>query len=391
MTDTTRILRETAAAKTRVVVNMGGARSSKSHSVAQLLIHRALEEPGLRVGITRKTMESQHNSTIQLLMSLLGKYCLYEPALHDKTHNRYRLGDSVFVFFGMDDLDRIKSTEFNVIWMEEADEFDWDDYVLLCTRLSAQGLDNKMYLTLNPSDAEGWIAAKLLSRPDITLVRSNYRDNPFLPPDYSKSLEELRGQDEAAWRVYARGEWGQKGSRIYTDIRLTDALPDNPEDVFYGLDFGYNNPTALVLCAMKDGTVYAEELLYEVRLTNAALIVRLKKLLPQEMRARPLYADSAEPARIAELNCAGFNALPADKALLDGIGSVQSLRPLITRASKHLLQEMREYKWRKNRDGANSDEPVKQKDHALDALRYAVRTHLKPLPPKAEFRSEIIG
>jgi len=415
---TTRIYWENAAAQTRLVINIGGARSSKSHSIAQLLITRAIAEPGLRAGITRKTMAAQHNSSYQLFISLLKRYGLYESSRHDRTHCKYSLGESLFTFFGMEDLERLKSTEFNVIWMEEANEFTWDDYILLSTRLSGAPCamplpapennislpraeeresirgcaraPNQLYMSLNPSDADGWIATKLLRRGDATVIRSNYLDNEFLSPEYIGLLEGLREQDENAWRIFTLGEWGESGARIYANFGFADKPPDNPDETFYGLDFGFNNPCALVRCDLKDNALYADELLYETGLTNAALATRLERLIPPDKRNRPVYADAAEPARIAELGYARFNVLPADKSVLDGIGTLNSRRLIITRRSENLIREIQNYRWRRDRDGKTLDEPVKFNDHLLDALRYAARTHLKPLPPQPEFRMTIL-
>jgi phage terminase large subunit len=50
----------------------------------------------------------------------------------------------------------------------------------------------------------------------------------------------------------------------------------------------------------------------------------------------------------------------------------------ITENSINLLNELKNYKWKTDKDGniKPTEEPVKLNDHALDALRYAVFTKL---------------
>ena len=126
-----------ATAKT--VVNFGSARSSKSHSIAQGLIMRANNYPGRRIGITRKTLPSLKRTAYRLVQDLLIAYERYSPDLHNKTDLCFELSNSSrFEFFGLDNPERIKSAEFHEIWMEEANEFTWGDYLTLLTRLSAK-------------------------------------------------------------------------------------------------------------------------------------------------------------------------------------------------------------------------------------------------------------
>ena len=90
-----------------------------------------------------------------------------------------------------------------------------------------------------------------------------------------------------------------------------------------------------------------------------------------------MYADSAEPARIEEIGGAGFDVHPADKSVKDGILYCKRLKFYTTAESVHLNEEKRTYKWKSDRNGNILDEPVKFKDHLMDAKRYALYTHQK--------------
>ncbi len=362
-------------AQARTVLNIGGARSGKSHALAQLLLMRALNLQGANIGITRKTMPALKMTAYRLFIDLLKKYGLYRTRQHNKMQNFYMLGKSRVQFFSLDNPEKIKSTEFNYIWMEEATEFTHQDYITLLTRLSAPqfgGYKNQIFLSLNPNSAQSWIAKDLLPRPDISVIHSTYKDNPFLDKDYLDTLTSLKDIDENAYRVFALGQWGQNKNIIYDNFTFVDEMAQC-EETIYGLDFGFNNPSSLVEVRIADDGLYIKELLYKTHLTNSALIKKLETLIKH--RELTIYADAAEPDRIKEIFDAGFNILPAQKNVKAGILSVKQKKLFITKDSHNLIKEIQNYAWKTDLNGNTLEEPVKFNDHALDALRYAVHTH----------------
>lgn len=377
--------------KSQIVVNVGGARSGKSYAIAQLLIMYAAQTSGLNIAITRKTMPALKMTAYRLVTDLLKKYRLYRPANHNKSENYYDLKGSRIQFFSLDDPEKIKSAEFNYIWMEEANEFNYQDYIVLLTRLSAPVITypNKMFLTLNPSDSNCWIAKKLLPQKGVQLIKSTYKDNPFLSKDYIGTLLSLKDYDKNAYNVFALGNWGSNERAIYPDLNLVESPPSSYDEVIWGLDFGFNNPSALVKIYIKDNTYTAQEALYCTGLTNSALIDALQEIIPPQQRSQPIYGDAAEPDRIAEISRAGFNIYPALKTVNAGIMAVKAAKPAITKSSVNLIKEMQSYAWKCDISGNVMEEPVKFNDHILDALRYAIYTHITKLqqstPPDLSF------
>ena len=371
------VFKKTLAAGATTVVNAGGARSGKSYAAAQLLIMKAQNEP-LSIAITRKTMPALKMTAQKLFIELLQKYGLYKTADYNRTENYYILGKSRVQFFPLDDPEKIKSSEFNYIWMEEANEFTFNDYLVLLTRLSAPraaGGKNQIFLTLNPVDGNCWIARKLLPRPDAEFINSTYKDNKFLAADYIETLLSLKEHDTNAYNIFALGKWGGGQKHVYTNWAAHDGPLQNADDIIWGLDFGFNNPTALVKIYIKDGVYCAHEALYQIGLNNSALVEKLREIIPPSERAQPIYADAAEPARISEIANAGFNIKPALKAVQSGILAVKAAKLGITKDSPNLIKEIQNYTWQTDKNGNTLEEPVKFNDHALDALRYAIYTH----------------
>jgi phage terminase large subunit len=379
-------------AKKRIVVNQGGTGSSKSYSLAQLFIVKAWETTGERFSIVRKSMPALKATAMHDFFSILKEKELYDEKFHNKSENVYHLHGNAIEFFGLDQPQKVRSRRRKKLWMNEGNEFTLEDWRQLTLRT-----DEQVFLDFNPSDQFHWIYDHVLNRADCELIVSTYLDNPFLPVEIVKEIESYRDLDENYWKIYGLGERGSSNATIYTHWELVDELPESPDDDFYGLDFGFNNQSALQHVALKDEDVYSDELLYERRLTNFELICKMKgwdqltdderekwknngrteaeiqkhQLVPYD---KTIYADAAEPQRIEEIRQAGFDCHPADKSVKDGIDTIKRRRWYITKRSVHTQKEVKSYRW-KQKDDIILDEPVKTNDHLMDATRYPVHTY----------------
>jgi len=362
----------------RVLAIYGGAGSGKSVATAQHIVYLLLTHPNARILVIRKTLPALRITAYRLILDIL--YQMQVPFYLNKSELVIRFNNSEILFKGMDDPEKIKSYEANYVWCEEATEITKEDFLQLNLRMrraNAAGI-NQMFLTFNPIDAYHWLITDIVqgNREDVAIHHSTYKDNiRFLSPEYISELENLINQDQNYYRIYALGEPGVLENVIYTNYEITDTWPKGG-DLFYGLDFGFNNPTALVEVCVYDSLVYIRELLYKSGLTNADLISILREILPD---GALIYADAAEPARIHEIRSAGFNIKPADKSVLDGIDAVKRHRLFIHQDSQNLIAEIRGYSYRTDKDGRVLEDPVKFRDHCMDALRYAIHSHMKSL------------
>jgi phage terminase large subunit len=365
-----------------LVVNVGGSRSSKSFSISQLMMYRFLHERNKTFLTTRKTFPALRITALKVAVDQLQHLRLYQHLEHNKTQNYLRnpFNNNLWFFLSIDDPQKIRSTEFNYAHMEEANEFNYEDFRMLKLRMSGQNLEgerNQIILSLNPSDATGWIRSKLLPVEDHDLIHSTYKDNPFLPDEYVEELESLKDQDDEYWQIYGLGLWAKHGELIFGSPSIVRSIPKNIEETIFGLDFGYNNPTVLDEIGIKDKTCYHREVIYQTHLTNSQLIDLMKETMSDWDRTRPIYADSAEPARISEIRSAGFNIVGASKNVLDGIDFTKRFEHATTAENVNFIREWSRYKWRKDKkSGEVLDEPVKFEDHYPDAGRMAIYTHL---------------
>jgi phage terminase large subunit len=368
--DGTRILKRTLTANTRIIAHQGGTSSGKTWSILQALIILALNN-SVQISVCAITLPHLKRGAMRDFKKLLQNYGLYSEKYYNKTDNTFRIGNSSIEFFSLDDPGKAHGPRRDILFVNEANLIPQNTFQQLILRTN-----DRVILDYNPVDTYHWLYETILTRPDCTLIKSTYKDNKFLAPEIVEEIEKLRDTDANLWRIYGLGEPGQLLNTIFNNWQQVPSFPDSTE-VFFGLDFGFNNPTALVKCTLKDNeNLYLEELLYQTHLTNTELIDRLKAL---PVRRFPIYADAAEPQRIKEIQQAGFNCKPAEKTVNNGIDRIKRLKVFYTAASANIHKEYRSYKWQEDSDQRLIDSPVKYNDHLMDAIRYAVHTHsLRP-------------
>jgi len=357
----------------RNIVNEGGSRSSKTYSIAQVFILGALKQRNKVFSICRKTFPALRASAMRDFFDILKTAGIYRQERHNKTEHIYRFpSGSEVEFFSPDQAEKVRGRKRDYLWVNEANEFSYEDWKQLTMRLTGQA-----FLDYNPSDMFSWIYDHVITREDTEVIRSTYLDNPFLEKSIVKEIERYKGLDDNYWRIYGLGQRGISETTIYKNWQYIDKLPDEFDEEIYGLDFGYNNPSGLVQIRLKDKVPYIKELLYESYLTNSQLIEKMKTF---NIGHKYIYPDCAEPQRIEELKKAGFNCKSSDKDVTKGIDTVKSHKMYITKDSVNLLKEVKSYSW-KQKDDIILDEPVKANDHLLDAMRYAIHTNNIAIKP----------
>ncbi|MBK7160236.1 MAG: hypothetical protein IPH77_17310 [Ignavibacteria bacterium] len=125
--------------------------------------------------------------------------------------------------------------------MEEAEEFTYDDFITLKTRLSGKKKEdeiNQIFLAYNPKKQFSYINKQLKQDKDTDYIHSTYNDNPFLDEDYRQLLRDLKEQNYEYYRIFALGEYADLDSLIYNHIRLTD-IATIPRIRLHDLRFGF--------------------------------------------------------------------------------------------------------------------------------------------------------
>ena len=355
---------------TRVQIHQGGTRSGKTYSIIQGLIEFCYKNKNANatISICRKTGPSLTASVYRDFISILETEGLYDKNSLSLKRLEYRLFGNLIEFFSVDDAYKVRGRKRDVLFLNEANEMSLEDWRQLTLRTKY-----KIIIDYSRSDEYHWIYEEVIPRKDATFYKSTYLDNPFLDENTVKEIEQYKNIDENYWRVYGLGERGLSAAIIFEKFEITDQYDlVNFEEVF-GLDFGYNHPTALVGVKKDDDyrNIYIKEFLYERFLTSDTLASRIAG---KNLKIYSLFADGSRPEQIKALSDQGIYAGSADQSansVYESILNLKKYNMYVDKDSVNLLKELRSYKWKVGKDGKKLDEPVKKNDHAIDAMRYA--------------------
>lgn len=373
----------------RYNVLIGGSGSGKSVYATQHYLQKLMKDPGRKLLVIRKIGRTLRDSVWAEFSSTISKWGINQ--LVEKRVSVFEMelaNRSSILFRGLDDSEKIKSIEgLTDIWIEEANEITETDFFQLDLRLRGKArIPYQIMLTLNPNDYYSWVKKTFVDNKadDAFVLNTNYKDNKFLDDRYIKVLEDLINKDMTYYRIYALGEWCPVGSTIFSNWQTLEvSVNDSDYDsILMGMDFGFNDPSAVVKVGIKDGDIYILDELYKRELTNMELMERVADQFGKGYR---LTADSSEPSRIKEFKQNGFKAIPAVKgkdSVLRGIDFLRTKKIYVSPQCQNFINEIRGYKYREDKNGNVLEEPVDINNHLLDSLRYAIE-HLTHPSKKA--------
>ena len=373
-----RVFEDNYEATSRFVVNVGGTRSTKTYSILQVLITKALQET-LLISIVRKSLPSLKLSVLRDFIEILETMGLYDSDSHNKTDNTIQVGNSIIEFFSIDDAQKRRGTKRDILYINEANELTSEDFFQLQVRTTKQ-----VFLDFNPSEVF-WAVDEIMPREDCTTIHSTFLDNPFLPIDQIEEIKRLKNTDPDYWAVYGLGEFGS-GRKLVYHYNVVDEIPKPAKLIAVGLDWGFSNdPTAIVEVWQFIDELYFRELVYKTGLTNQDIHRHLEMLGID--RSVEIIADSADPKSIEELYRLKYNIKPAQKgpdSVLKGIDVLKRYKLNVLKTSVNITKELQNYKWVTDKNGNTLNQPADSFNHGMDAIRYVALNKLG-IKPKGTF------
>lgn len=289
------------------------------------------------------------------------------------------------------------------VLIEEADEIAEEDFKQLDDSLRTVKGDIQVIKIFNPPPKSHWFwkrwynliplpkrnpkdpneteysKAEPKSDPSLLSIHSTYHDNKRnLNKSFIDNLLNYKSNDPDYYAIMVDGliSEGAKG-RIFRNWQRITNMP-NAFEKFYGLDWGFNDPVALVECEAHNKTVWAEEKIYEKGMTNKELSDRMRSL--GIAKSAKIYADCAEPKDIKDLKLYGWNVIESEKgkgSVVNGIKYLKDFTIVGVETSKNLWYENENYKWALDQHKEPTNEPADEHNHLMDALRYAVVTKMR--------------
>jgi phage terminase large subunit len=372
--DCTKIFLSNYNATEKIVINRGGTRSSKTYSLLQLWVLKSFESC-ITIAVCRKTFPALRLTALNDFLTILNDYDLMQFFNYHKTEHTFtnkRTGAKIY-FLALDNSQKIRGLAPDIVHLEEANEIPYETFRQIILRLKSQ-----IYISFNPSDENIWINRELeQKRTDIKLIQSSYLDNAFLQPEVIKEIEYLKTTDLKYWQVFGLGEYGALSNKVYPKFNVCTKETYNSigSETIIGLDFGYVDATCAISMKYKDGNVYLNELLYKSYLDNPANEI-LNVLESNKLYANVIYADH-QPANQNIIRAKGYKVINAWKDIEDGLSFCRMFNLHITETSKNLIREIIGYHYITDHNNNVTNKPIDLENHALDAMRYAIYSHLK--------------
>jgi PBSX family phage terminase large subunit len=277
-------------------------------------------------------------------------------------------------------IERLRGPSLAWFWMDEPNIIPEKAWRILTGRLRAGNYRNA-FITGTPK-GYNWVHEKFvdeetrLDEVNNVLGVPSYA-NPHLPLDYRRDI--LDDYEGSFYEQEVLGEFVTFEGLVYRwfdpDDHVLESTPSTDvfDEFIYGVDFGFDNPSAILAIGKRGDEYVVLENFYESRCTEQDLAVEAATMQERWGPGR-FYCDPSEPSAIQVFQNEGLNAQQAINDVTPGIRTVtrQQDSLQVTEACQAVRNEFRQYQYRE--DGTD-DTPLKKNDHAMDALRYAIHTH----------------
>lgn len=407
------------------VLFAGPAGTGKSRACLEKLHLMALKNPGMRGLIVRKTLASLGSTALVTFEDHVAKVHLANGEMKwfggspkEAACYKYKNG-SVIVVGGMDKSMKIMSSEYDVVYAQEATELTEEDWEAITTRLRNGKVSfQQLMADANPWTPTHWLKQRC-DRGQTKMIRSRHEDNPVLfdqktmeltkeGASYMGKLDNLTG---VRYMRLRKGIWCAAEGLVYEEwnpeVHQHKAIKCPPISWtrYITVDFGFTNPMVVQFWAEdEDGRLYLYKELYHTKTLVEDMARQIKEAmnLRKEPRPRMIICDHDAEGRATLEKHLGMSTVAAKKTVEDGIQVVKNRfkiseadgRPRIylcedavIKVDKELqnvkkptstLEEVVGYIWDRGTVKAQNDgkppkeQPVKEDDHGMDAMRYMV-------------------
>lgn len=359
--------------KIKYIVNQGGTSSTKTYSTLQILTILSIKYPFKIdiVGLSVPHLKSGVLNDMETICRSMGF----------EFHDYYKEGDKVFRkglgtinFLAFDKLGKAHGGRRDILYMNEANHLNWAiaEQLMIRTRI-------KVFIDYNPTNVF-WVQKQLqVNEPErVRLIKSTYKDNPFLEQSIIDAIESRRGDgNNNFWRVYGCGELGIAEGLVFNNFEQKEFDINRFDKYRNGIDWGFSNdPFAFVRVAKENKDLYICREIYSRGLLNKDSAPMVKNIIGTEI----VTCDNSEPKSVSDYLQLGVKAVSAVKgkgSIESGIKFLQSFEHIYIHPScTNVYDEFCNYQWRLDKNGEALPEPVDAFNHAIDAIRYALESDM---------------
>lgn len=377
--------------KYRYLVYWGGRGSAKSMGLADLFLYLAYTSKQ-NIVCARKLKNDMSKSVYPLLISRIQHYGLESDFKITQNKIICKHNGSEFQFLGLDvNIDSIRSIhDITILWIEEAHFLNYVPWSII--RPSVRADNSRIVISMNPENENdclyrNFINEKTRDLDGAYVCNLNWRDNPYFPPvlederqrDLRKNVDEYNHIWEGMLREVSdrqifKGRWS---------IQEFTEPPKHLLHCYYGLDFGFNDPTAAIRCYIDNNVLYITHEMYDTQILPTEIGQRCKDEIPW-FEDNLIIADSSRPDSIKIMENQGYNiqgSIKGKGSVEDGIQHIKSFdKIIIHERCKATIDEFKNYSYKVDPRSNQITRIIDDKsghDHIIDALRYALEPVMK--------------
>lgn len=362
----------------------GSAGSGKSHFITQKIIIKALREKR-RVMICRRYGTTMRNSVFKLFKDVIESFKITHLTRIKESDMSITLPNgSEIIFVGLDNEEKLLSIAgITDVFIEEVYEVPKEIVDQLNLRMRGKAPNQQIYMAFNPISAKHWLYdfCEGSTRPESSIYsQSTFRDNPFLPDEYVKALEDMYRTNPNKARVFCDGNWGADveglvyKNHVLSDFDINELIKQGLE-VRVGIDWGFVDPTTVVV-SLFDKPKKEIYIIGEFYKRGATLEEIKDGIIGLGISKQKMYCDGAEPDKVDYLRRNGFNAVSAKKgagSVKAGISFLQDMKIICHESCVNVAAELENYVYLKDKKTGQYIEDSYDHDfsHTMDALRYS--------------------
>ena len=373
------------------VICDGAVRSGKTLSMSLGFVTWAMATTaGGSFGVCGKTITSVRRNVMTPLLRLLQGLGFHCEEKISKNYIDISLGGAenrFYLFGGRDESSAtlIQGMTLGGVMLDEVALMPRSFVEQAMARCSTAGA--KIWFNCNPDNPMHWFYREWIQKAaekNALYLHFTMEDNPALTPAVRRRYARL--YSGAFYDRFVLGKWTASAGCVYpmfSEARHCIEPADIPPcDTWYlSCDYGTVNPTSFGLWGQADGVWYrVAEYYYDARArgerrTDEEHYAALEALAGD----RTIQAVIVDPSAASFIACiqrhGRFLVLPGKNDVIGGIQQVSRLlqedRLRFSTSCIDLRREFQQYCWS---DSIRGDIPQKEHDHAMDDMRYFVRT-----------------
>ena len=373
----------------------GSVRAGKTVGVMFAFLCEVLECPGDQIWIIGRTFTDVYHNCIRLIWDRDSFASFAAVCTWMKGDRVLLLGGKKIYCLGAGDegsIGAIQGKTFDLCYCNEMTLYPKNVIQMISTRLSMP--HSKLFADMNPVQPDHlckrWIDLAISGDKNYYQLHWTMDDNPYLEESF-KAMQRQTLSGVFFRRNYL-GEWCLAEGAIFDffdrDIHVTQKAQGTTLYWIAGIDYGAFNPFACVLIRVSDlpegQQLWVEKELYydpsKQRQKAPSEYVRDLVAFFGDYTMRAVYLDPSAAGFRAELSKCGIHTVETNNEVFDGILSMTNALKegtlSIGTSCPNLIREMEGYVWDPKKGALGEDAPLKQNDHAVDALRYAIKSYM---------------